>query len=338
MVVRRFGTNLGTFTVDLAGMEELQGKSAYDLWLEQGHAGTVEDFYTWLAEQAAALVAPVEGEPGPGSEGPSAYEVAVANGFVGTEAQWLASLVGPAGPPGTPGLVWRGTWNNATSYVTGDGVELNGSSYIALQGSTNNNPESSPTRWQLIAAKGAQGNPGPGVPAGGTTNQVLAKTSNADYATGWVTPSSGGSGPTLVKLTADQTFLTTGLANVTGLVFPVTAGTLYRFTFFAVFRSSLATAGARLGLTLPAFTTYTGSVRIAGRAADGTDSEFVGALTTSGDSVVSSAVAATNTDFLAVVEGVLLPSANGNLQLQAAPEVAATLTVRNGSHGQLWTV
>ncbi len=32
-----------------------------------------------------------------GANGLSAYEVAVANGFVGTEAAWLASLVGPAG-------------------------------------------------------------------------------------------------------------------------------------------------------------------------------------------------------------------------------------------------
>lgn len=36
-----------------------------------------------------------------GPEGPSAYDVAVANGFVGTEANWLDSLVGPAGPAGT---------------------------------------------------------------------------------------------------------------------------------------------------------------------------------------------------------------------------------------------
>lgn len=33
-----------------------------------------------------------------GPAGPSAYEVAVANGFVGTEAQWLASLEGPPAP------------------------------------------------------------------------------------------------------------------------------------------------------------------------------------------------------------------------------------------------
>ena len=34
------------------------------------------------------------------ADGASAYEIAVANGFVGTEAQWLLSL---KGEPGTPG-------------------------------------------------------------------------------------------------------------------------------------------------------------------------------------------------------------------------------------------
>lgn len=49
-----------------------------------------------------------KGDPGPagadstvpGPAGASAYEVAVAAGFVGTEAQWLASLVGPTNPQG----------------------------------------------------------------------------------------------------------------------------------------------------------------------------------------------------------------------------------------------
>lgn len=52
-----------------------------------------------------------KGDPGPagadstvpGPAGASAYEVAVAAGFVGTEAQWLASLVGPPGQQGEPG-------------------------------------------------------------------------------------------------------------------------------------------------------------------------------------------------------------------------------------------
>lgn len=45
--------------------------------------------------------APGDGLPGP--SGISAYQVAVNNGFVGTEAAWLASLVGPEGDPGEDG-------------------------------------------------------------------------------------------------------------------------------------------------------------------------------------------------------------------------------------------
>lgn len=44
------------------------------------------------------------GATGPaGADGDSAYEVAVSNGFIGTEAQWLASLVGATGPQGETG-------------------------------------------------------------------------------------------------------------------------------------------------------------------------------------------------------------------------------------------
>lgn len=42
-----------------------------------------------------------QGDPGAdGDDGLSAYQVALANGYVGTEAEWLDSLVGPEGPPG----------------------------------------------------------------------------------------------------------------------------------------------------------------------------------------------------------------------------------------------
>ncbi len=45
-----------------------------------------------------------EGPQGPaGADGDSAYEVAVAGGFTGTEAEWLASLEGPQGPEGPEG-------------------------------------------------------------------------------------------------------------------------------------------------------------------------------------------------------------------------------------------
>lgn len=45
------------------------------------------------------------GTPGAdGADGLSAYEVAVANGFIGSEVEWLASLVGEPGLPGKDGV------------------------------------------------------------------------------------------------------------------------------------------------------------------------------------------------------------------------------------------
>lgn len=45
-----------------------------------------------------------DGAPGAdGADGQSAYEAAVADGFVGTETEWLAALVGPEGPQGPEG-------------------------------------------------------------------------------------------------------------------------------------------------------------------------------------------------------------------------------------------
>lgn len=44
------------------------------------------------------------GEQGPaGADGKSAYQIAVSNGFVGTETAWLASLKGEKGDPGEQG-------------------------------------------------------------------------------------------------------------------------------------------------------------------------------------------------------------------------------------------
>ena len=57
-----------------------------------------------VAVPIAAIAAAVggsgggDGTPGePGADGLSAYQIAIANGFVGTEADWLASLSGSSG-------------------------------------------------------------------------------------------------------------------------------------------------------------------------------------------------------------------------------------------------
>ena len=101
------------------------GLSAYEVAVENGFTGSEEE---WLESLQSTIVGP-QGPPGadsivPGPEGPvgpegpqglpgspglpgepgdSAYDVAVTNGFPGTEEQWLASLIGPEGPIGPQG-------------------------------------------------------------------------------------------------------------------------------------------------------------------------------------------------------------------------------------------
>lgn len=140
------------------------------------------------------------------------------------------------------------------------------------------------------------------------------------------------SGDTILKLTADQAFTAITLANVTGLSFAVTSGTHYRIAARIVFRTAATTTGLKLGATIPAFTVFSASVNIP-LAADGAGGMWHGWLTSSGDTVTSTGVQAANTDYVAVIEGILIPSANGTFQLQAASEVlASAATLRPGSH------
>lgn len=75
------------------GTEEPADPETGDMWFDT----TDDSFYIY---DGSAFVENV-GEPG--ADGLSAYEVAVLEGFVGTEAEWLESLVGPTGPKGDTG-------------------------------------------------------------------------------------------------------------------------------------------------------------------------------------------------------------------------------------------
>ena len=93
--------------------------------------------------------------------GQSAYDIAIANGFVGTEAQWIASLKGEKGDTG----------NTGPKGDTGD------------RGS-----QGDPGSDGADGTNGSDGADGVGIPLGGTTGQVLAKNSGGDYDTKWITP------------------------------------------------------------------------------------------------------------------------------------------------------
>ena len=153
----------------------------------------------------------------------------------------------------------------------------------------------------------------------------------------WATPASGG-GPATVKSTADQTKTDATLINVTNNSFSVTSGVYYHFRFMVPHRSTVATVGLKLGLTFPAVTVFACFLQ-SNLAVAGVGGGSQGFITASGGSFIVTAIPAINTDYLAVVDGVILPSANGTLQLQFAAETTgATVTCRNGAMGFLYTI
>ena len=66
---------------------------------------------------------------------------------------------GPTGPAGS-GIDWQGAWNPATTYAVNSGVTYNGSTWIALQPSTNIAPTTNSVFWSLVAIIGNIGNAG----------------------------------------------------------------------------------------------------------------------------------------------------------------------------------
>lgn len=129
--------------------------------------------------------------------------------------------------------------------------------------------------------------------------------------------------PTFARSTANQTFSVTAQANVTSLSFAVAAGVTYKYKFNIMYTSASAATGLRLGLTYPAVTSASGLANIAS-GADGTGAYFQGVINTSGDSVMSANSPAATATLFAQVEGIIVPSAAGTVQLRAATEVAAS--------------
>jgi hypothetical protein len=84
------------------GTNGIDGKSAYDIAVDDGFVGTEAEWL--LSLKGADGAAGSDGADGAdgvaGKQGKSAYDIAVDDGFVGTEAEWLLSLKGADGAAG----------------------------------------------------------------------------------------------------------------------------------------------------------------------------------------------------------------------------------------------
>jgi len=67
------------------------------------------------------------------------------------------------------GFVWRDVWSPSTTYKINDAVSLGGTSYISVaDGNLNNDPETTPGAWAILALGGADGPTGPAGATGAT--------------------------------------------------------------------------------------------------------------------------------------------------------------------------
>lgn len=106
------------------------------------------------------------GTPGPagpsgpaGADGASAYEVAVNNGFSGTEAEWLASLKGEKGDPGEPGQDGAGSSEPGPAGPAGPAGSDGQDGDSAYQVAVENGFEGTEEEW-LASLQGADGKDG----------------------------------------------------------------------------------------------------------------------------------------------------------------------------------
>jgi hypothetical protein len=139
----------------------------------------------------------IQGEPGiqgvagangtDGEDGASAYEVAVINGFVGNETQWLASLKGEKGDPGDQGI--QGV--QGEQGIQGIPGATGAQGEQGPQGVAGYSPIKGVDYFDgqdgSDGAPGAAGQNGVGVPTGGIANQILQKIDGTDYNTQWHT-------------------------------------------------------------------------------------------------------------------------------------------------------
>ena len=212
--------------------------------------------------------------------------------------------------------------------------QLNGEAYISKFSGTN--PNSS-------AITGIPGDLAVNVRSASDGSRLWGKSGStvASSTTGWVQFGGGGTSSTIstkVK-SGDQGFASVAASDVSDLGFAITAGGKYHYRFVVPHQLSLATQGIGLAVNGPASNTLHNYRVSIPNAVDGVGSAWEGWSSANADLVTSDAGPAANTGFLALVEGVIVPTNDGTLQLQAANEVATSLvTIRAGACGFLTTL
>lgn len=183
--------------------------------------------------------------------------------------------------------------------------------------------------------QGPQGDPGSAGSQGIQGIQGIQGPAGADGAAG-ATGAAGLGFGAVVKLSADLAAVTTtALADATGLSFALTSGRFYSFQFWIRFSTAATTTGAQFAVNAPAnsYIVYRTETSLTAAAAGAPTFRTARAVDIGTASASADAI---NGNLLAIVQGMIKPSANGTLIVRVGTEVAASgVTVRAGSCGIL---
>ncbi len=152
----------------------------------------------------------------------------------------------------------------------------------------------------------------------------------------WAAPSAGSGYRTLVTLGADVTnnnATANTLQDVTGLSFAVTSGTTYRFQFMIIYTAAAITTGSRWSIDGPATPTL---FAFTSRTPLNTSQDSVIHGNTYNSGAISGSSMST-TGNLAVIEGIIIPSASGTVIARFASEITGSAIIaKAGSMLEWW--
>jgi hypothetical protein len=121
-----------------------------------------------------------------GRTGPTGFTGST--GPTGAGTTGATGATGPTGLAGATGPQWAGEWVPSTTYAVNSVVFHDGSSYIAIATTINNEPNASPLQWALVASRGVVGNTGVGTT--GATGPTGSQGVKGTYTVSETAPSS----------------------------------------------------------------------------------------------------------------------------------------------------
>jgi len=228
-------------------------------------------------------------------------------GTDGSAVGWVSAQSGPQGPTGPQGPQGP-TGATGAQGPKGDTGDTGATGPQGPTGAT--------------GAQGPKGDTGDTGPQGATGAQGSTGATGAQGPTG----PAGMAGAT-TRITGTVANSTTSYADVTGLSFVVTSGNVYWFKFFIFYSSAATTTGSRWSINGPStsFLNYLSKYTLTATSETTNFQNSYG--------VPSSANATSlSTGNMAIIEGVIVPSANGTVIARFASEVSSSaITVQANS-------